>query len=82
MGTGGWQGIGYPCFASQKATWGSSCVWAVMRWEECASFEEENFCALGTWRDAAWPLGMSALQESLTSSSSVEAKVRGCSDAG
>lgn len=68
MGIGGWvllRGIVYPCFASQKATWGSSCVWVVMRrMEVCVSFEQANFCAWVTWRDVAWLLEMNVLQES------------------
>ena len=68
MGKGGLllqEGIVYPCFASQKATSGSSCVWMVMRrMEVCVSFEEENFCAWEIWRDVACPLGKGALQES------------------
>lgn len=50
--------------------------------EVCVSFEEEDFCAWETWRGVAWPLERNVLGESRTSSSSVAAKVRGCSDAG
>lgn len=59
------QEIVYPCLASQKATWGFACVWVEMwRKEVCASFEQENFCAWGTWKGVALPLEKSVLRES------------------
>lgn len=65
------------------ATLGSSCVWVGMRrMEACVVFEQEGFYAWETWKSVSWPLERSALWETLTAFSSVEAKVRGCSVAG
>lgn len=46
------------------------------------SSDQEDFYAWGTWKAVSLALETSALWATQTSSSSVEAKVRGCSDAG
>lgn len=81
---GGWEqhlGIGCPGFFWQLL--GSSYVWVeTERMEVCVFSAEENPCAWETWRAVAWQWEGSVLQEKWTTSSSVVAKGRGCSDAG
>lgn len=45
------------------ASLGFSCVGVGARtMEVCVFFEQENFCAWGTWRSVAWPPETSALE--------------------